>query len=167
MTKQMTPLRRRMIEDVIRNMSPATQKAYVYAIKNFSAFFRRSPDELCFEQVREYQLRLISRVLKAATINVVVCALRFLYGTTLGRPEVADQVPLARSSGRETNSPASPAPVQSESAWRQARQKKVQTATATASVSATAGASFHETAAANRIAALTRNAIMIVQTPCQ
>src|SRR5580700_5894431 len=98
MTKQMTPLRRRMIEDVIRNMSPATQKAYVYAIKNFSAFFRRSPDELCFEQVREYQLRLISRVLKAATINVVVCALRFLYGTTLGRPEVADQVPLARSS---------------------------------------------------------------------
>jgi integrase len=63
----MTPLRQRMIEDMaVRNMSPATQRAYVY-----SAFHRRSPAELGFEEVREYQLHLVSRGLKAATINVV------------------------------------------------------------------------------------------------
>jgi hypothetical protein len=46
MTRQMTPLWQRMIDDMaIRNMSPATQKAYVYAVKNFSAFHRRPPAE--------------------------------------------------------------------------------------------------------------------------
>jgi hypothetical protein len=39
MTKQMTPLRQRMIEDMtIRNMSPSTQKIYVAAVANFSIF---------------------------------------------------------------------------------------------------------------------------------
>lgn len=37
MTEQMTPLRRRMIDDMaLRNMSPMTQQAYVRAVKNFS-----------------------------------------------------------------------------------------------------------------------------------
>ena len=39
MTEQITPLRRRMIEDMsLRNMSPATRRVYVNAVKNFSAF---------------------------------------------------------------------------------------------------------------------------------
>ncbi len=50
MTKQMTPLRQRMIEDMtIRNMSPSTQKIYVAAVANFSIFHGRSPDKLTFE----------------------------------------------------------------------------------------------------------------------
>ena len=44
MTKQMTPLRQRMIEDMtIRNMSPSTQKIYVAAVANFSIFHGRLP----------------------------------------------------------------------------------------------------------------------------
>src|SRR6516162_2081346 len=55
--QQMTPLRRRMIDDMARrNMSPLTQQAYVRAVKNFGLFFRRSPDKLNFEDVRTYQL---------------------------------------------------------------------------------------------------------------
>jgi len=46
MTKQITPLRQRMIDDMaLRNMSPATQRVYINAVKNFSAFFGRSPDK--------------------------------------------------------------------------------------------------------------------------
>ena len=68
MTKQVSPLRQRMIDDMaMRNMSPATQGAYVRAVRNLSRFFRRSPDELTFDDVREYQLHLISRGLQAAT----------------------------------------------------------------------------------------------------
>ena len=85
MSVQVTPLRQRMIDDMaIRNMSPLTQKAYVRAVKNFSLYFRRSPDKLTFEDVRGYQLHLVSRGLEATTINQIMCALRFLYGTTLG-----------------------------------------------------------------------------------
>ncbi len=97
MTEQMTPLRRRMIDDMaLRNMSPLTQQAYVRAVKNFSLFFRRSPDTLTFEDVRTYQLHLVSRGLQAQTINQIICALRFLYAVTLGKPEAKTQIPLAR-----------------------------------------------------------------------
>ena len=36
---QMSPLRRRMIEDMtIRNLSPATQQSYVHAVSKFSQY---------------------------------------------------------------------------------------------------------------------------------
>ncbi len=55
MSQQISPLRRRMIEDMtIRNMSPSIQKIYVAAVANFSIFHRRSPDQLTFEDVRDY-----------------------------------------------------------------------------------------------------------------
>jgi len=86
-----------MIDDMaLRNMSPLTQQAYVRAVKNFSLFFRRSPDKLTFEDVRTYQLHLISRGLQAQAVNQIACALRFLYAVTLGRPEAKTQIPLAR-----------------------------------------------------------------------
>jgi hypothetical protein len=51
MTKQMTPLRRRMIVDMtIRNMSPSTQKGYAAAVANFSIFHGRSPDHKAHSQ---------------------------------------------------------------------------------------------------------------------
>jgi integrase/recombinase XerD len=99
MNVQVTPLRQRMIDDMaIRNMSPLTQKAYVRAVKNFSLYFRRSPDVLTFEDVRAYQLHLVSRGLEATTINQVMCALRFLYGTTLGKKDASEEIKLARQS---------------------------------------------------------------------
>jgi integrase/recombinase XerD len=97
MTEQVSPLRQRMIDDMtIRNMSPNTQKAYIRAVKNFSRHFGKSPDKLSFEDVRKYQLHLASRGLQAATIIPIMCAIRFFYGTTLGRPGVAEHIPLAR-----------------------------------------------------------------------
>jgi site-specific recombinase XerD len=97
MTKQTTPLRQRMIEDMtIRNMSPSTQKIYVAAVANFSIFHRRSPDKLTFEDVRDYRLHLISRGLKPNSINPIMGALRFFYRTTLGLKEVSEQIPYAR-----------------------------------------------------------------------
>jgi integrase/recombinase XerD len=97
MTKQISPLRQRMIDDMaIRNMSPNTQRAYIRAVKNFSLHFGKSPDKLTLEHVREYQLHLVSRGLQAASIIPIMCAIRFFYGTTLGQPSVADHIPLAR-----------------------------------------------------------------------
>jgi hypothetical protein len=89
MAEQVSPLRQRMTDDMtIRNMSPNTQKAYVRAVKNFSLHFGKSPDKLSFEDVRKYQLHLVSRGLQAATTIPIMCV-RFFYGTTLGRPKAA------------------------------------------------------------------------------
>ena len=93
MSKPISPLRQRMIDDMaFRNMSPSTQKVYTYAVANFSTFHGRSPDKLGIEDVREYRLHLLSRGLKASSINPIVGALRFFYGTTLGTRTLADQI---------------------------------------------------------------------------
>ena len=97
MSNPISPLRQRMIDDMtFRNMSPSTHKVYTYAVANFSTFHGRSPDKLGIEDVREYRLHLIARGLKANSINPIIGALRFFYGTTLGRKDIADQLPFAR-----------------------------------------------------------------------
>ncbi len=94
MTKQISPLRHRMIDDMAsRNMSPNTQKVYTYALANFAQFHRQSPDQLGVEHVRDYRLHLMARGLKATSINPIVGALRFFYGTTLGNPQMAQMCP--------------------------------------------------------------------------
>ena len=93
-----------MIEDMtIRNMSPSSKKIYVRAVANFSIYHGRSPDKLTAEDVRDYRLHLISRGLKATSINPIMGALRFFYGTTLGQRQVSEQIPYAR---REDTLPA-------------------------------------------------------------
>ena len=59
MTDQaMSPLRRRMIEDMtIRKLAPKTQRDYVQRVKNLAAFLGRSPDAATFEDVRRHQLK--------------------------------------------------------------------------------------------------------------
>jgi integrase/recombinase XerD len=49
---EISPLRRRMIDDMmIRNLSP-TQQSDLYAVAKFSRHFGRSPDRLDLEEVR-------------------------------------------------------------------------------------------------------------------
>ena len=66
------------------------------SVANFSAFHGRSPDQLSFEDVRDYQLHLVARGLKATSICQIMSGLRFLYSTTLGNREAAAQLPLPR-----------------------------------------------------------------------
>src|SRR5215207_2393952 len=83
---QMSPLRRRMIEDMtVRNLAPATQQSYLYAVTRFSRHFARSPDRLGLEQVRAYQVHLAAQKRSWSHINQASCALRFFYGVMLGR----------------------------------------------------------------------------------
>ena len=97
MTKPISKLRQRMIEDMaFRNMSPATQKCYTYAVASFARHHHASPDQLGIEHVRAYRLHLLERGLKARSINPIVGALRFFYATTLGNKALADQITYAR-----------------------------------------------------------------------
>lgn len=92
-----SPLRRRMIEDMtVRNLSPATQRSYVHAVAKFSRYFGRSPDRLGLEEVRAFQVHLVSRGISWPALNQTVCALRFFYGVTLGQAELPERIPHAR-----------------------------------------------------------------------
>jgi len=95
---EMSPLRRRMIEDMtIRNLSPATQRSYLHAVSRFSQYFGRSPDRLGLEDVRAYQVHLASKGVAWGSLNQVVCALRFFYGVTLGRETIPERIVYARA----------------------------------------------------------------------
>jgi integrase/recombinase XerD len=94
---QMSPLRRRMIEDMtVRNLSPATQRSYISAVSKFSRYFGRSPDKLELEDVRAFQAHLVSTGISWPALNQIVCALRFFYGVTLGEAVIPERIPYAR-----------------------------------------------------------------------
>ena len=53
----MTPLRRRMIEDMqIRNLTANTQRVYVEQVVRFARHFRKSPEHLGPAEIRTYLL---------------------------------------------------------------------------------------------------------------
>lgn len=53
----MTPLRRRLIEDMtVRNLAPTTQATYVYQVSMFARHFGESPETLGPEDIRDYQV---------------------------------------------------------------------------------------------------------------
>jgi integrase/recombinase XerD len=95
----MSPLRRRMIEDMqIRNLTPNTQRVYVAQVVHFACHFRKSPDLLGPPEIRAWLLHLTrERRLAASSIIVTVSALRFFYTVTLKRPWVVeDDIPAGR-----------------------------------------------------------------------
>ena len=95
----MTPLRRRMIEDMrIRNLSPQTERVYVEQVSRFALHFGQSPERLGQDEIRAWQIYLVEeRRLAASSISVAVAALRFVYTVTLKRPWIVeDDIPTSR-----------------------------------------------------------------------
>jgi site-specific recombinase XerD len=87
----MSPLRRRMIEDMtIRKFAPKSQHDYVQRVKNFAAFLGRSPDTASFEDVRRYQLHLAASGVGVSTLNQAVSTLRFFFKVTLRRHDIVE-----------------------------------------------------------------------------
>ena len=88
--KTMSPLRRRMIEDMtIRKLAPKTQHDYVQRVKDFAAFLGRSPATAGKEDVRRYQLHLTSNGAHTPKINSTASALRFFFNVTIDRADLA------------------------------------------------------------------------------
>ncbi len=62
----------------------------------FARHFGQSPALLGPDQVRTYQLHLLQTHASWSRFNQVVCALRFLYRVTLGRPDVVTMIPFGK-----------------------------------------------------------------------
>jgi integrase len=86
--KAISPLRRRIIEDMtIRGFTAGTQRGYIHAVRDFTAFLGRAPDQADAEDLRRYQLHMRSQGASATSMNATVSALRFFFGVTLGRED--------------------------------------------------------------------------------
>ena len=92
-----SPLRRRMIEDMtVRGFTACTQRGYIAAVKRFTSFLGRSPDEASVEDLRRFQLQMRSEGASAATMNAAVSALRFFFAVTLDRGDAEVGMTMVR-----------------------------------------------------------------------
>jgi len=95
--RPLTPLRQRMLEDLqIRNDSPHTIDGSLRYVAQFAKHFRTSPDRLGPEHIRTSQLHLLRQQVSESVFIQTVCALRFLYETTLHRPWMVDSIPYPK-----------------------------------------------------------------------
>jgi integrase/recombinase XerD len=94
----MTPLRRRMIDDMsLRNLAPKTIESYVQRVSGFARHFNSSPEHLGPDHVRAYLLHLVhERRLSWSHYNQVRSALRFLYRVTLKQDWVMQDIVCAK-----------------------------------------------------------------------
>jgi site-specific recombinase XerD len=82
-----TPLRQRLIEDLqLHGFAAKTQDAYVRAVKQLAEYYRRSPELITEEELRQYLLYLTNeKHVSASTFTVTLCGLKFFYEQTLQR----------------------------------------------------------------------------------
>src|SRR5579875_1320580 len=81
----MTPLRRRMIDDMtLHGLKPKTIQAYFDCVARFARQFGKSPELLGTAEIQSYLLYLDrDRHVASSTSNQALCALKFLYRITL------------------------------------------------------------------------------------
>lgn len=88
----------------LRNYSINTEKMYLRHADMFVRHFNRSPVRLGPDHIRTYLMYVIeTRACSWSWWRQAVSALRFLYGTTLGRRDVVPRIPFPR---REVRLPA-------------------------------------------------------------
>jgi integrase/recombinase XerD len=80
-----TRLRKLMLEELERrNYSASTARAYLAAVEDFARYFKRSPDQLGPDHIRQYQAYLFrDRKLAPNSVTQRLAALRFFYIKTL------------------------------------------------------------------------------------
>jgi len=100
-TERMSPLRRRMIEDMmVRGHGEKTKLDYIRAIKRFAAFLGRSPDTAMAEDLRAWQLHMTETNVSVASFNQAITVLRFFFAVTCGRDELVRRLRLRRAPQR-------------------------------------------------------------------
>ncbi len=91
----MTTLRMRMDNDLlVRGMAARTRETYLAAVTRLARHYRRAPDQLSPQEVQAYLVHMLrDEKLAWSTCSIAVHAFRFLYHTTLGRPESTFTIP--------------------------------------------------------------------------
>jgi integrase/recombinase XerD len=91
--RPISPLRQRMLEDMaVRKFGEKTRRDYIRHVEAFASFLGRSPDTATADDVRRYQVHLTCSGAQPPKFNSSASALRFFFGITLDRPELAHRL---------------------------------------------------------------------------
>lgn len=83
----MTPLRRKMIEDMqLRGLKETSQASYLRAVRQLAGYYNRSPDQVSEAELRQYLLYLQQeKKVSRNTCLLAINGLKFFYKYTLER----------------------------------------------------------------------------------
>jgi integrase/recombinase XerD len=97
-----THLRKMMLEELQRrNYAQSTVDAYVHAMPDFAAYYKRPLDQLGPEHIREFQLHLLrDRKLATNTVKQRMAAIQFFFARTLKRPYLREDFPYPKTPRR-------------------------------------------------------------------
>jgi integrase/recombinase XerD len=75
----MNALRRRMLEDLqLLGLAPKTQQCYLEAVKHLAQHYRRAPNRITEEELRQYFLYLINeKQVAESTLGIHLYGIRF------------------------------------------------------------------------------------------
>jgi len=93
-----THLRKMMLDELQRrNYAQSTVVAYISALREFAGYFKRPPDQLGPEHIREFQLHLIrDRKLAVNTVKQRMAAVQFFFIKTLKRAYLQEEFPYPK-----------------------------------------------------------------------
>lgn len=94
----MTPLRKRMIRELeLRRKAPTTVSSYVKAVEELARYYRRSPDRISTEEIRDYMhFLIVGKKLSYSSCNHKIVAINFFFREVVRR-KVNLRVPMKRS----------------------------------------------------------------------
>jgi len=95
----MGTLREQMAADLqLRGITPRTQKKYLREVSNLAKYYHKSPQDLGEQEVKDYLVHLLKdRGLSVGTYRTYAAGIKFLYTTTLNRPEVVEKIKYPKS----------------------------------------------------------------------
>src|ERR1700756_2120370 len=95
--KPISPLRRRMIEDMtVRNFVEKTHNDYIRHVRTFTAFLGRAPDTAAPEDLRLFQLHQTQAGVRAPSINGSGGGARLFFSLSPRPPRVGRHPPFLR-----------------------------------------------------------------------
>jgi integrase/recombinase XerD len=94
----MSPLREKMERDLeLKGLSPKTRRIYLIEVEKFAKHFKKSPEELGTEDIKEYLHYIIrEKQNSSCAVNQAYSALKFLYAQTMGKEWILNGIPRTK-----------------------------------------------------------------------
>jgi integrase/recombinase XerD len=90
----MGELYQKMAQDLaIKNLAKGTREQYLRCCQGFAAYHMRSPREMGLPEIKDYLGRMVDLGATPEKLKMHVAGIKFLYGITLDREEVARKIP--------------------------------------------------------------------------
>ena len=90
----MGELYQKMEQDLaIKNLAPLTRKEYLRCCCGFARYHMRSPREMGLTEIKDYLGQMVRQGASPETLKMHSAGLKFLYGITLDRKQIAEKIP--------------------------------------------------------------------------